>query len=102
MNTFRCRIVTLDGCQFDKEVTSITVPSIKGVLGILPNRLPIVAALKPNGGILKINTIENNEEVSYFFVVKGGSVSNKRKESIILTDSLKEVSSYEEGLELLN
>ena len=99
MNTFRCRIATLGGVVFDEEVTSLYVPSSEGVLGILPNRVPIVASLTIKKGILKATAWkEGDNEEEHIFVVDGGTLSAKRKESIVLTKSCQEFPSYEEAL----
>ncbi len=101
MNCLHCRIITPKGCVFEKDAAYISVPSIRGTLGILPNRLPIIAALNPSGGILKVTALENDEGVEYFFVIKGGTLTHKKNGTIILADSLIAVESSEEGLELI-
>ena len=103
MSVFHCRIATLDGVVFDEDVTSLYVPASKGVLGILPNRLPIVASLKASKGELKVSQIDSTgTETWRYFVIKGGNLSAKRKESIVLTDSCIEVQSHEEASALIN
>jgi F-type H+-transporting ATPase subunit epsilon len=45
------QIATPLGMQLDTEVESVQVPGVAGELGVLPNHVPLLAALKP--GVLK-------------------------------------------------
>ena len=98
MSLFRCQIVTIEGTVFDEEVAYLSVPAEKGMMGILPNRLPIIANLKAEGGLLKVTLADLKER--YFFV-KGGSLMTKRKETVVLVDCCKETQTAEEALALV-
>lgn len=43
--SFRCKVITPDSQLLSEPVTSVTLPLWDGLMGILPNRAPIVAKL---------------------------------------------------------
>ncbi len=63
--TFRCRLITPDAVVLDEPVVGAIVPAWDGLLGVLPNRAPIVAQL--GSGELRLD-----------FADKGGAKGGSR------------------------
>jgi len=53
MTTFFLEIITPDRIAFQDQVNMVSVPSVTGILGILPNHVPLFTQL--TSGELKIN-----------------------------------------------
>jgi F-type H+-transporting ATPase subunit epsilon len=41
-STFRCRLITPDAQVFDEQATAAVLPAWDGLIGVLPNRAPMV------------------------------------------------------------
>lgn len=52
--TFRCQIVTPEGMVLDRDVTAAVVPIEDGMIGILPNHAPLMAAA--GKGFVRVRT----------------------------------------------
>lgn len=69
MTTFiSARIITPFKNEFKGDVSYIEIPTIGGILGILPGHMPIIAAI--SDGIIKL-TLAGKESIS-FQVTNGG------------------------------
>ena len=72
----KLEIVTPEKRVFDAEVDSVTVPTVTGEAGILPNHASLISALKP--GILTYSVKGTTEKLAVsggFVEVNGNSVS---------------------------
>ena len=72
----KLEIVTPEKRVLDTEVDSVTVPTVSGEAGILPNHAPLVSALKP--GILSYSQKGSGDKLAVsggFVEVSGGTVS---------------------------
>ncbi len=72
----RLEIVTPEKRVLDAEVESVTVPTVSGEAGIMPNHAPLVSALKP--GILSYTQKGGGDKFAVsggFVEVSGGTVS---------------------------
>ena len=76
----KLEIVTPERKVIDAEVDSVTVPTLSGEAGIMPQHAPLISALKP--GVVTVTTKGNAEKLA---VGTGfGEVSNNRVS--VLTD----------------
>jgi F-type H+-transporting ATPase subunit epsilon len=81
MKKIHLKIVTPDKILLDKEVESVSIPTVEGEITVLPAHIPILAGMKP--GELKIR--EGGKE-DFFSVTRG--VAEVDGETItILTDA---------------
>jgi F-type H+-transporting ATPase subunit epsilon len=80
MADIKLEIVTPERRVFDESVESVTVPTVKGEIGILPNHAPLITTLKP--GILTLT----NRGASEKMVVAGGFVEVSTNKVSILAD----------------
>jgi F-type H+-transporting ATPase subunit epsilon len=79
--SLRLEIVTPEKRVFDADVDSVTVPTVSGEAGILPNHAPLISALKP--GILTYSIKGAPTKLA----VTGGFVEVKADVVSILADS---------------
>lgn len=77
----KLEIVTPEKRVVDETVDSVTVPTLTGEAGILPNHAPLISALKP--GILSFTNKGTTERLA----VAGGFVEVSSDRVSVLTDS---------------
>ncbi|MFS1510888.1 F0F1 ATP synthase subunit epsilon [Chengkuizengella sp. SCS-71B] len=80
MSTFTLEIVTPERKVYSQDVNMIVVKGVEGELGILPNHIPLVTALKV--APLKVKN-GNDEEV---IAVHGGFMEVSKEKVVILAD----------------
>jgi F-type H+-transporting ATPase subunit epsilon len=76
----KLEIVTPEKRVVDETVDSVTVPTLSGEAGILPNHAPLISALKP--GILSFTNKGTTERLA----VAGGFVEVSSDTVSVLTD----------------
>ena len=76
----KLEIVTPEKRVVDETVDSVTVPTLSGEAGILPNHAPLISALKP--GILSFSNKGTVERLA----VAGGFVEVSSDKVSVLTD----------------
>lgn len=76
----KLEIVTPEKRVVDEMVDSVTVPTLSGEAGILPNHAPLISALKP--GILSFSNKGTTERLA----VAGGFVEVSADTVSVLTD----------------
>ena len=96
MSALRLKISTIKGVVFDEDVDSVYLVAETGAMGILPNRLPIIAALKKTGSVVKINRLDHSAE---FYAIQAGALSHKRNETIILAERCEKAANEEAAKE---
>ena len=77
----KLEIVTPEKRVVDETVDSVTVPTLTGEAGILPNHAPLISALKP--GILTFTNKGTTEKLA----VAGGFVEVSSDRVSVLTDT---------------
>lgn len=77
----RCEIITQERKVFDEDVDIVTAPSVEGQMGILPNHVPIVAALDFGELRVRRGTVEET------FAIGGGVLQVAHNRVIVLADS---------------
>jgi F-type H+-transporting ATPase subunit epsilon len=77
----RLEIVTPEKRVLDASVDSVTVPTVSGEAGILPNHAPLISALKP--GILSYSNKGTTERLA----IAGGFVEVSSNKVAVLTDT---------------
>jgi F-type H+-transporting ATPase subunit epsilon len=76
----KLEIVTPEKKVFDETVDSVTVPTMTGEVGILPNHAPLISTLK--SGVLTVSTKGASEKM----VVSGGFLEVSANKVSVLTD----------------
>jgi F-type H+-transporting ATPase subunit epsilon len=78
--TLRLEIVTPDGIVYSEDVEMVTLPSVEGELGILPQHVKLMTQLVPGEIIVRRGGRDD------FLAVGGGLVEVTGKRVSILTD----------------
>lgn len=89
-------LLTPSGIVFEGEATYVSLPSSKGVLGLLPNHTPLIAELAPKGVLRVVNG-----DAEKYFAISYGAIEVKKEKTIVLTEKAIEASSLDEAKELL-
>ena len=76
----KLEIITPERKVFDDTVDSVTVPTMTGEVGILPNHAPLISTLK--SGVLTVSTKGSSERM----VVSGGFLEVSSNKVSVLTD----------------
>jgi F-type H+-transporting ATPase subunit epsilon len=76
----KLEIVTPEKKVLDESVDSVTVPTVTGEIGVLPNHAPLISALK--SGILTYTVKGSTDKL----VVSGGFVEVSTDQVSVLTD----------------
>ena len=79
-DTLRLEIVTPDGITYSEDVDMVTLPSVEGELGILPQHVGLMTQLVPGEMIVRRGGRDG------FVAVGGGLVEVTGKRVAILTD----------------
>ncbi|NDI36836.1 F0F1 ATP synthase subunit epsilon [Chengkuizengella sediminis] len=80
MSTFTLEIVTPERKVYSQDVNMIVVTGVEGELGILPNHIPLVTALKV--APMKVKTGKDEETIA----VHGGFMEVSKEKVVILAD----------------
>lgn len=86
-------IVTHNKEIYDGKALSVVVTAQSGELGILPNHIPLMAAIKP--GLIKVKLQDGSEHMAY---VSGGFLEVQPHKVIILADEIERASHLDEKL----
>ena len=81
MSTLRLEIVTPERKVFEEDIDMVVVEGVEGQLGILPNHIPLLTALKI--GPLRIKKDGKEEEIA----VGGGFMEVTKNKVIILAET---------------
>ena len=80
MATLKVKILSHGGCEFDGELASLTVHSIDGPLGILPNHIPLITTLVKSHLVLR-----QTDGTDTTFAIHGGILDVQKDGVTILT-----------------
>ncbi len=83
---FAVEIISPDKLILKTEASEVIIPSYEGEIGILKNHIPLITFLRP--GVLSI--ISENEKK---FFLEEGTVEFSNNNLLILTTTVKEISS---------
>ena len=97
MATLLLNVLTPEGLAFEGETSYVSIPSKKGVLGLMPGYTTLISPLAAKG-VLKI-VLPNHEE--RFFAISFGAVEVKKEKTIILTEKAFPAENEEEAKKLL-
>ena len=80
-DTFQCTLVTPQQQVLDDQVAYASIPAADGLIGVAPDRAPLLVAL--TNGPLRLDDGEGN---SRWFFVGGGFAQMKENRLTLLTD----------------
>lgn len=76
---------------YEGEAASVVITAESGELGILPNHIPLMAAIKP--GLIKVKLLNGDEHMAY---VSGGFLEVQPHRVIILADEIERTENLDE------
>ncbi len=79
-NSFHCTLITPQRCVLDEQVVYASVPAWDGLIGLMPNRAPLVA--KMGDGPLRLDYASGG---SYWFFLAGGFAQMKDNHLSLIT-----------------
>jgi F-type H+-transporting ATPase subunit epsilon len=91
MATLRLEIVTPEAKAYSEDVDMVTIPGSEGELGILPQHVPLLTAIKPG----ELRVLKNGKET--FLAVGEGFVEVTQERVIVLTDMALEDTQIDEA-----
>ncbi len=97
MASLLLNLLTPSGIAFEGEVSYVSVPSKKGVLGIMPGYTTLIAPLADKG-VLKVIMLNKEER---FFAISFGALEVKKEKTIVLTEKAMQASDEASAKELL-
>jgi F-type H+-transporting ATPase subunit epsilon len=80
MATLRLEIVTPEAKAYSEDVDMVVIPGSEGELGILPQHVPLLTAIKPG----ELRVVKQGQET--FLAVGEGFVEITQESVIVLTD----------------
>ena len=84
MAELNIEIITPDKVVFKGEITSVTVPGVKGRFQVLRNHAPLVSIFEI--GMIEVVTPDNNPS---YYATGGGTIEVLNNNVLILADSLE-------------
>lgn len=78
-------LYTLDGVKFDSDVYEVILPTLDGVIGVLPGHMPLVS-VATHGPILVRHTASQRDDQRDVFAISGGTVQIENDELRVLVD----------------
>jgi len=91
MATLRLEIVTPEAKAYSEDVDMVTVPGAEGELGILPQHVPLLTAIKPG----ELRVLKDGKET--WLAVGEGFVEITQERVIVLTDMALEDTQIDEA-----
>ncbi len=86
MKTILLKVITPDLIAFEGSIKMVTVKTISGYRGILPDHSPLVSLISPG----KMNIHVDNDKIISYDIFNGVLIVNKKIVKI-LTDNIKKL-----------
>lgn len=78
-------LYTLNGVKYDGDAYEVTIPTLDGEIGVLPDHMPLVS-VATHGAILVRHTANERDDQRDVFAISGGTVQVENNELKILVD----------------
>ncbi len=78
-------LYSLDGVKFDGPVYEVIIPTLDGVIGVLPGHMPLVSVAS-HGAILVRQTPSQRDDQREIFAISGGTVQIENDQLRVLVD----------------
>jgi F-type H+-transporting ATPase subunit epsilon len=67
------QLVSLDGVKFEEEVYEVLLPTMDGVIGVLPKHMPLISVAK-SGVIMVRRNANDRDDAREVFAISGGAI----------------------------
>jgi len=84
-DTLNAQFVTLSGIKLDEPVYEVLLPTLDGIIGVMPGHMPLVSVAKP--GIISIRRKSGDrDDQMERFVISGGVIEVRDNTLRVLVD----------------
>lgn len=81
----RLKIVTLTGTKYDAEAYEVTLPTLEGLVGFMPDHMPLISAA--NSGVITVRRKRGDpDREREFYATNGGVVEVADNQLTVLVD----------------
>ncbi len=81
------QLVTLGGIKMDREVYSVSLPTIDGEIGIFPSHEPLITMLKDGVATVRVNKEDTDDQLEYFAITGGVAEIGPKKVKILVDEA---------------
>ena len=67
------QLVSLDGIKFSEDVYEVLLPTMDGIIGVLPKHMPLISVAQP-GVILVRRNASDRDDARDVFAISGGAI----------------------------
>lgn len=78
-------LYSLNGIKYDDDVYEISIPTLDGEIGVLPNHMPLISVAS-HGAILVRKNANDRDEQREAFAISGGTIQVEDNTLKILVD----------------
>ena len=78
-------LYTLNGVKFDGDAYEITLPTLDGEIGVLPNHMPLISVAS-HGAIMVRKTAGERDDQREVFAISGGTIQVEDNVLKVLVD----------------
>ena len=76
---------TLNGVKFDDDAYEITIPTLDGEIGVLPDHMPLISVAS-HGAIMVRRTASERDDQREVFAISGGTIQVENNTLKVLVD----------------
>jgi F-type H+-transporting ATPase subunit epsilon len=88
-------LYSLDGVKFDDQVYEVIIPTLDGIIGVLPGHMPLIS-VATDGVILVRRTASERDDQRDIFAISGGTVQVENDQLRVLVDEADSADSLNE------
>jgi len=88
-------LYSLDGVKFDDQVYEVIIPTLDGIIGVLPGHMPLIS-VATDGVILVRRTAIERDDQRDIFAISGGTVQVENDQLRVLVDEADSADSLNE------
>ncbi|NBU33250.1 ATP synthase F1 subunit epsilon [bacterium] len=88
-------LYSLDGVKFDDQVYEVIIPTLDGIIGVLPGHMPLIS-VATDGVILVRRTATERDDQRDVFAISGGTVQVENDQLRVLVDEADSADSLNE------
>lgn len=67
------QLVSLDGVKFDEDVYEVLLPTMSGIIGVLPKHMPLISVAQ-SGVIMVRRNANDRDDAREVFAISGGAI----------------------------
>ncbi len=79
------QLVSLDGVKFSDDVYEITLPTMDGIIGVMPGHMPLISVAKRGIIYVRKNQVDR-DDMREIFAISGGAVEVTGDSLSVLVD----------------